>query len=47
VDRPSQSILALYSVVYGTSASTFRASGDSATAARADSVTAAVEENLK
>jgi hypothetical protein len=47
VDRPSQSILALYSVVYGTSASTFRASGDSASAARAESVTAAVEENLK
>ena len=47
VDRPSQSILSLYSVIYGTTAASFRAAGDSATATRADSVARAVEANLK
>jgi hypothetical protein len=47
VDRPSQSILSLYSVLYGMSAPTFRAGGDTQLAARADSVAKAVESNLK
>jgi len=47
VDRPSQSILSLYSVVYGTAAASFRAAGDSTLAARADSVAKAVDANLK
>ncbi len=47
VDRPSQSILSLYSVIYGTVASSFRTAGDSTLAARADSVAQAVELNLK
>ncbi len=46
-DRPSQSILSLYSVIYGTTGSSFRAAGDTATAARADSVARAVEANLR
>ena len=45
VDRPSQSILSLYSVVYGTVSSSFLASGDSALAGRAESVATAVEAN--
>jgi hypothetical protein len=47
VDRPSQSILSLYSVVYGTAAASFRAAGDSTLATRADSVAKAVDANLK
>jgi hypothetical protein len=47
VDRPSQSILSLYSVVYGTVASSFQASGDSALAIRADSVARAVDANTR
>jgi hypothetical protein len=47
VDRPSQSILSLYSVLYGMSAPTFRAGGDTQLATRADSVAKAVETNLK
>ncbi len=47
VDRPSQSILSLYSVVYGTAASSLRAAGDTTAAARADSVAQAVDANLK
>ena len=47
VDRPSQSILSLYSVVYGTVSSSFLASGDSALAGRAESVATAVEANYK
>jgi Protein O-mannosyl-transferase TMEM260-like len=47
VDRPSQSILSLYSVIYGTTAPTFRAGGDSALAVRADSVARAVDQNIK
>jgi hypothetical protein len=47
VDRPSQSILSLYSVVYGTVASSFQAAGDSALAVRADSIAQAVDANAK
>lgn len=47
VDRPSQSILSLYSVVYGTVSSSFLAAGDSALAGRAESVATAVEANYK
>jgi Protein O-mannosyl-transferase TMEM260-like len=47
VDRPSQSILSLYSVVYGTVASSFQAGGDSALAIRADSVARAVDANAR
>jgi hypothetical protein len=47
VDRPSQSILSLYSVIYGTTASTFLQAGDSALSVRSDSIARAVEENLK
>jgi hypothetical protein len=47
VDRPSQSILSLYSVLYGTTAPTFRAGGDSVLAVRADSVARAVDQNIR
>ncbi len=47
VDRPSQSILSLYSIVYGTTAGSLREAGDTALAVRADSVARAVELNLK
>jgi hypothetical protein len=47
VDRPSQSILSLYSVIYGTTASSFRLGGDSLLSARSDSIARAVEANLK
>jgi len=47
VDRPSQSILSLYSVIYGTAAPSLRAAGDSLDAARADSIAKAVELNFK
>jgi hypothetical protein len=47
VDRPSQSILSLYSVIYGTTAPTYRAGGDTGFALRADSVARAVELNIK
>jgi hypothetical protein len=47
VDRPSQSILSLYSVVYGTVSGSFRVGGDSTLAVRAESVATAVEANFK
>jgi hypothetical protein len=47
VDRPSQSILSLYSVVYGLVAPSFQAAGDSALAVRADSIAQAVDANTK
>ncbi len=47
VDRPSQSILSLYSVIYGTTAASFRQAGDTSLAVRSDSIAHAVEENLK
>ena len=47
VDRPSQSILSLYSVVYGAAAPSFRKLGDTTLAVRADSIARAVEGNLK
>ncbi len=47
VDRPSQSILGLYSVVYGLVGPSFQASGDTALAVRADSIAQAVEANTK
>jgi uncharacterized membrane protein YoaK (UPF0700 family) len=47
VDRPSQSILSLYSVIYGTTAASFRQAGDTTLALRADSIARAVEANLK
>ncbi len=46
VDRPSQSILGLYSVIYGTTASSFQEAGDSALATRSDSIARAVEASL-
>lgn len=45
VDRPSQSILSLYSVVYGLVGPSLQASGDSALAVRADSIAQAVDAN--
>jgi len=47
VDRPSQSILSLYSVVYGLVGPSFQAAGDSALAVRADSIAQAVDANAK
>ena len=47
VDRPSQTILSLYSIAYSAGAQSFRMVGDSVTAARADSVAAAVDASLK
>jgi hypothetical protein len=46
VDRPSQSILSMYTVVYGTLPASFRQVGDTALAARADSITRAIEANM-
>jgi Protein of unknown function (DUF2723) len=46
VDQPSGSILQLYAVVYGGASKSFAAAGQSAQAARADSVAAAVSRNL-
>ncbi|HEY8197839.1 MAG TPA: hypothetical protein VIG04_12715, partial [Gemmatimonadales bacterium] len=46
VDRPSGSILQLYSVVYGGAARAFAKAGRSALAARADSVAREVGQNF-
>jgi hypothetical protein len=46
VDQPSGSILQLYSVIYGGAARAFEAAGDSALAARADSVSRDVSDEL-
>ncbi len=46
VDQPSGSILQLYSVIYGGAARAFEAAGDSALAARADSVARRVSQEL-
>ena len=46
VDTPSSSILQLYAIVYGGIAGTYRELGDTATAARADSVSNAVRAAL-
>jgi hypothetical protein len=46
VDQPSGSILQLYSVIYGGAARAFAAQGDSALAARADSVAHEVQQEL-
>ena len=46
VDAPSGSILQLYSVVYGGAARVFETVGDSALAARADSVAREVNREL-
>jgi hypothetical protein len=46
VDQPSGSILQLYSVIYGGAARAFAARGDSALAARADSVAHEVQQEL-
>ena len=46
VDRPSGSIMQLYSVVYGGAARAFAARGQNALAARADSVARGVARNL-
>jgi hypothetical protein len=46
VDPPSGSILQLYAVVYGGAARVFEAAGDSALAARGDSVTRDVNREL-
>ncbi|MBM4187218.1 MAG: DUF2723 domain-containing protein [Gemmatimonadetes bacterium] len=47
VDNPSRSILDLYGVIYAGVAETFRQHGDSATAARADSIAIAVARSLR
>jgi hypothetical protein len=47
VDQPSGSILQLYAVVYSGTAKAFAAAGQSALAARADSVAGAVTRNLR
>ena len=47
VDQPSGSILQLYSVVYGGASKSFAEAGQSALAARADSVSNAVTRNLQ
>jgi hypothetical protein len=47
VDTPSASILRLYSIVYGGMADAFRAHGDSALAARADSIAKLVDEQVR
>ncbi|HVL16772.1 MAG TPA: hypothetical protein VM387_02200, partial [Gemmatimonadales bacterium] len=46
VDPPSGTILQLYSVIYGGTARVLQAAGDSATAARADSVAQRVSAEL-
>lgn len=46
VDVPSASILQLYAIIYGGVAGTYRELGDTATAARADSVARAVQQGL-
>jgi hypothetical protein len=47
VDAPSASILRLYAIVYGGMASAFREHGDSALAARADSIAKLVDAEIK
>jgi len=47
VDPPSASILRLYSIVYGLAAETMRQHGDSAFAARADSIARKVEQEIR
>ena len=47
VDRPSQTILSLYNIAYRAGAESFRTVGDTATAARADSIATAVGASLK
>jgi hypothetical protein len=47
VDPPSASMLQLYLVVYGGTASTMRDKGDTAAAARADSVAQEVQRNIQ
>jgi hypothetical protein len=47
VDPPSGSILQLYSVVYGGTSETLKQAGDTALAARADSVARKVTEELR
>ncbi|HLG06810.1 MAG TPA: hypothetical protein VI383_11755, partial [Gemmatimonadales bacterium] len=47
VDAPSASILRLYSIVYGLTAEAFLQQGDSALAARADSIARRVEAEIR
>lgn len=47
VDAPSASILRLYAIVYSGMATTFRQHGDSALAARADSIAKRVDEEVR
>jgi transmembrane protein TMEM260 (protein O-mannosyltransferase) len=47
VDAPSASILRLYAIIYGGMASAFREHGDSAFAARADSIASAVDREIR
>jgi transmembrane protein TMEM260 (protein O-mannosyltransferase) len=47
VDAPSASILRLYSIIYGGMAPVFREHGDSALAARADSIAKAVDSEIR
>lgn len=47
VDTPSQSIVELYAIIYGGMAATLRQIGDSAGAARADSVASAISAALR
>jgi hypothetical protein len=46
VDRPSQSILTLYSIVYGSATTSLLQEGDTTLAQRADSIAKAVEANM-
>jgi hypothetical protein len=47
VDVPSATMLNLYSIIYGTTAATFLARGDTAAALRADSVAAVIERSTR
>ena len=47
MDAPSASILRLYSIVYGLTAEAFRQRGDSALAARADSIARRVDQEIR
>jgi hypothetical protein len=47
VDAPSSSILSLYAIVYAGTADAMRQKGDTALAARADSVARAVQQEIR
>ena len=47
MDAPSASILRLYSIIYGGMATVYREQGDSALAAKADSITKRVDSEIR